>query len=231
MVFLYEFTPEQLASYEQQLKEGVFVMPCVPGTWQEWYLLERHQQILFQKIQKLAEAFLLAIPVEEPSIRGSEGNWNEWNTLSTNQRRLSVALDYLIAESKLFKTLPSYESKPIVGPVPEFTTERLAYYDEQLKKGVFVIPPLALGYSQEWYILERNQRILFQKIQKLAEVLSCAKPVEPSVLGFENGCKEWTTLNVNQKRLSDALDNLLAAKPKPTPQCQCQAVAVAGRRS
>ena len=53
-------------------------------------------------------------------------------------------------------------------------------------KGVFFYFHNALGNWQEWYILERNQRILFQQIQKLAELFSGFKPAEEtSALGDE----------------------------------------------
>lgn len=239
MAFLCEFTSQKLACYEEKLKEGVYVIPKEAlGNFQEWYILERNQQILFRKIQKLAEIFSRAIPVEEPSIPGIEGGWREWTTLSTNQRKLSVALDYLIAERKCFKLSPcsvivdtrvSNESTPIVGCVigcgtpgcrQEFTSDRLHYYEEQLKNGVFVIPK-PLGNWQEWYILERNQQILFQKIKMLAEVfppLIVIPTQQPSILGLEGCWREWATLSANQRYLSEALDHLLKIFKQP-PTC------------
>jgi len=217
MAFLSEFTPEQLKDYEDQLKNGVFIIPNPLGDFKEWYVLERNQQILFQKIQKLAQDFPCAVFFEEPSVTGYEGGWKEWTTLSTNQRKLSVALDYLIKSVKpppcsvIFHTSHvSNESTPMVGCGNEFPLERLDYYEERLKKGVFIIPK-PLGNWQEWYILERNQQILFHKIQKLADVFQVVIDVkEPSNPGSEGGWKEWTTLSTNQRKLSAALDRLPA---------------------
>lgn len=210
MAFLQEFTHEEVVYYEEKLKQGVFIIPKPLSGCKEWYVIERNQQILFHKIKTLATALSVFIPVKEPLIRGVEGCWKEWTTLSCNQRQLYDALN-------CFKPYLSDDSTTIVGPgitanQPGFTSDQLHDYEEQLKKGVFIIST-PLGGFQEWYVLERNQQILFHKIKSLAKAFSLVIPTdEPSTPGIEGGWKEWTTLSTNQQRLSVALDYLIAAK-------------------